>query len=179
MIAAPPQQPLTGLTLVLGGARSGKSAFAESLVRAAGGGIYLATAEALDEEMAARIAAHQARRGAQWRLIEEPIFIAQRLAELSAQGTHGPVLIDCLTLWLSNILLAERDVEGDIERLCTRLEESDLITVLVAGEVGAGTVPDNALARSFRDQAGLLNQKIAGLASAVYLLTAGIAQKLK
>ncbi len=168
-----------GVTLVLGGARSGKSAFAESLVQAAGGAIYLATAEAGDGEMARRIAAHQARRGAGWSLIEEPIFIADRLAELSARGTDRPVLIDCLTLWLSNILLAERDVKADIERLRLQLAETGPAIVLVSGEVGAGIVPDNALARAYRDHVGLMNQEFAGLARTVYLVTAGIAQKLK
>ncbi len=168
-----------GVTLVLGGARSGKSAFAESLVQAAGGAIYLATAEAGDGEMARRIAAHQARRGAGWSLIEEPIFIADRLAELSARGTDRPVLIDCLTLWLSNILLAERDVKADIERLRLQLAETGPAIVLVSGEVGAGIVPDNALARAYRDNVGLMNQEFAGLARTVYLVTAGIAQKLK
>ena len=168
-----------GVTLVLGGARSGKSAFAESLVQAAGGAIYLATAEAGDGEMARRIAAHQARRGAGWSLIEEPIFIADRLAELSARGTDRPVLIDCLTLWLSNILLAERDVKADIERLRLQLAETEPAIVLVSGEVGAGIVPDNALARAYRDHVGLMNQEFAGLARTVYLVTAGIAQKLK
>ncbi len=168
-----------GVTLVLGGARSGKSAFAESLVQAAGGAIYLATAEAGDGEMARRIAAHQARRGAGWSLIEEPIFIADRLAELSARGTDRPVLIDCLTLWLSNILLAERDVKADIEWLRLQLAETEPAIVLVSGEVGAGIVPDNALARAYRDHVGLMNQEFAGLARTVYLVTAGIAQKLK
>ena len=168
-----------GVTLVLGGARSGKSAFAESLVQAAGGAIYLATAEAGDGEMARRIAAHQARRGAGWSLIEEPIFIADRLAELSARGTDRPVLIDCLTLWLSNILLAERDVKADIEWLRLQLAETGPAIVLVSGEVGAGIVPDNALARAYRDHVGLMNQEFAGLARTVYLVTAGIAQKLK
>ncbi len=163
-----------GTTLVLGGARSGKSAYAEKLMQ--DGGIYLATAQALDDEMAARIQVHKERRGDDWALIEEPLHLAERLAELSQER---PVLVDCLTLWLSNVVLAERDAKEDIERLATCLEASDLTTVLVSSEVGAGIVPENALARTYRDLAGLMNQRMAGLAGQVYLVTAGIAQKLK
>ena len=164
------------LTLVLGGARSGKSRYAESLVTALPAPwIYVATAEARDAEMAERIAAHQARRGAGWRTLETPRDV---VGALTAHGTT-PVLVDCLTLWLANALLASADVDAEIERLEAALEQASAPLVLVANEVGFGIVPDNALGRRFRDLQGLLNQRIAARADRVVLVVAGLPLTIK
>ena len=164
------------LTLVLGGARSGKSRYAESLVTALPAPwIYVATAEARDAEMAERIAAHQARRGAGWRTLETPRDV---VGALSAHGTT-PLLVDCLTLWLANALLASADVDAEIERLEAALEQASAPLVLVANEVGFGIVPDNALGRRFRDLQGLLNQRIAARADRVVLVVAGLPLTIK
>ncbi len=167
---------LPPLTLVLGGARSGKSRFAEAMITATGQqAIYLATAEARDAEMTARIAHHRAERGAGWITIEEPLDIVLRLGT----ETRGPVLIDCLTLWLSNLMGADRDVPREADRLMTALPRIGVPVVLVANEVGLGIVPDNALARRFRDEAGRLNQRIAAIASRVVFIAAGLPMTLK
>jgi adenosylcobinamide kinase/adenosylcobinamide-phosphate guanylyltransferase len=159
------------VTLVLGGARSGKSAYAEALL---GGGTYLATATAGDAEMAARIAAHRARRGQAWRTLEEPLELAATLA-----ACEGPVLVDCLTLWLTNIMQAGGDVDAQTQALVAALQELAGPVVLVSNEVGQGIVPDNALAREFRDRAGRLNQDVAAVAGRVVLVAAGLPLVLK
>jgi adenosylcobinamide kinase/adenosylcobinamide-phosphate guanylyltransferase len=160
------------LTLVLGGARSGKSRFAESLIASEPPPwIYVATAEALDEEMAQRIAEHRARREGRWRTIEAPRDIAAALADVPAGAA---VLLDCVTLWLSNVLLAGGDVEAEIARLDDALMQMRGKAVLVANEVGFGIVPDNALARRFRDLQGVLNQRLAARADRVVLVVAGL-----
>ncbi len=170
--------PFVALTLVLGGARSGKSHFAEALVESSGlDAVYVATAQAGDEEMAARIAHHQARRGAVWRTVEAPLQLAAALAREAAPGRA--VLVDCLTLWLANIMADGCDVEAEAERLVAALGELAGPVVLVSNEVGQGIVPDNALARAFRDHAGRLHQDIAAAADTVYFVTAGLAQTLK
>ena len=159
------------LTLVLGGARSGKSRFAETLITALPPPwIYAATAQALDAEMAARIGAHRARRGAGWTTIETPRDLA---ATLAAQ-TEVPILIDCLTLWLSNLMMADAALDAEFDRLEQALARATAPVVLVANEVGSGIVPDNALARRFRDLQGGLNQRIAAQADQVVLLVAGL-----
>ena len=164
------------LTLVLGGARSGKSRYAESLVTALPAPwIYVATAEARDAEMAERIAAHQARRGAGWRTLETPRAV---VGALTAHGTT-PLLVDCLTLWLANALLASADADAEIERLEAALEQASAPLVLVANEVGFGIVPDNPLGRRFRDLQGLLNQRIAARADRVVLVIAGLPLTIK
>jgi adenosylcobinamide kinase / adenosylcobinamide-phosphate guanylyltransferase len=168
---------LPPLTLVLGGARSGKSRHAERLVEQAGGGIYLATAEAGDAEMQARIRAHRARRGSAWQTIEEPRDLEPALLHAAAGGR--PVLVDCLTLWLSNILLAGADVEAASEALLMALPRVKAPVLLVANEVGLGIVPDNALARRFRDAAGRLNQAVATIADRVLFIAAGLPLVLK
>ena len=165
--------------LVIGGARSGKSRIAESLIESSGGGIYLATAEPGDAEMAERIAAHRARRGANWQTIEAPLEIAKALADLTASGNRRPVLIDCLTLWLSNLLGGQRDIDKELAHLMAAIEVADYSVILVSNEVGTGIVPENALARQFRDHAGLINQKVAASADAVLFVVAGIAQRIK
>jgi adenosylcobinamide kinase/adenosylcobinamide-phosphate guanylyltransferase len=159
------------LTLVLGGARSGKSRYAERLITALPPPwIYAATGQALDDEMAARIDAHRARRGAGWTTVEAPRDLAAALAA----HTRAPVLVDCLTLWLSNLMMADAQVEQEIDRLARALAAAAAPVVLVANEVGSGIVPDNALARRFRDLQGGLNQRIAALADQVVLLVAGL-----
>ena len=167
---------LAPLTLVLGGARSGKSRFAEELIeRRARPALYLATAEPRDDEMRARIAAHRARRGACWTTVEEPVELVNRLLA----ETDRPVLVDCLTLWLSNLLGAERDVGFEIERLLAALPQIKAPMVMVANEVGLGIVPENAVARAFRDHAGRLNQGVARLAQRVVFMAAGLPLALK
>jgi adenosylcobinamide kinase/adenosylcobinamide-phosphate guanylyltransferase len=157
------------LTLVLGGARSGKSRFAESLITALPPPwIYAATGQALDAEMAERIAAHRARRGAGWATVEAPRDLA---ATLEAYAT-APILVDCLTLWLSNLMMAETAIEAEFDRLEHALAKATGPVVLVANEVGSGIVPDNALARRFRDLQGWLNQRIAAQADRVVLVVA-------
>ena len=159
-------------TLVLGGARSGKSRYAESLITALPPPwIYLATAEARDAEMAERIARHRAERGERWETIEVPHHLAQ--AVTTAPPTN-PLLIDCLTLWLSNRVLAEADVASETRELESALDRRAGPVVLVSNEVGSGIVPDNALARRFRDLQGQLNQSIAARADRVVLLVAGL-----
>ena len=164
------------LTLVLGGARSGKSRYAESLISALPSPwIYIAPATAGDEEMMARIAAHRARRAATWRTVEEPRNIAGALAACG----HAPALVDCLTLWLSNLMLAEADIEAEVARLEKTLQAAAAPVVLVANEVGFGIVPDHPLGRRFRDWQGLLNQRIAARADRVVLMVAGLPLVIK
>ncbi|MCC6467770.1 MAG: bifunctional adenosylcobinamide kinase/adenosylcobinamide-phosphate guanylyltransferase [Alphaproteobacteria bacterium] len=162
---------LPRLTLILGGARSGKSRHAEALIaQAERGCTYIATAQALDSEMRRRIAEHRARRPAHWATIEAPIDLP---AALSGHAPGCVVLVDCLTLWLSNILLAERDIAADSDALVAALQACEATVICVSNEVGLGIVPDNALARAFRDAQGQLNQRIAALADRVVLMTAG------
>jgi adenosylcobinamide kinase/adenosylcobinamide-phosphate guanylyltransferase len=169
--------PLPPLTLVLGGARSGKSRYAETLIEARGSGLYLATAEPGDAEMAARIDAHRARRAAAWTTIEEPLELAATLARHSR--ADRPILVDCLTLWLSNLLLAGRDPDAATHGLVEGLTGLAGPVVLVSNEVGLGIVPDNALARRFRDAAGRLNQAVAAVCQQVVLVAAGLPLVLK
>jgi adenosyl cobinamide kinase/adenosyl cobinamide phosphate guanylyltransferase len=164
------------VTLVIGGARSGKSRHAERLISAhPPPWTYIATAEAWDDEMRARIAAHRSRRGDSWITREDPIELATALSE--AEG--APVLVDCLTLWLSNLLLGEYDIGIATRSLEKALFARATPTVIVTNEVGQGIVPDNALARAFRDAAGVLNQRIAALSGRVILMVAGIPMTVK
>jgi adenosylcobinamide kinase/adenosylcobinamide-phosphate guanylyltransferase len=159
------------LTLVLGGARSGKSRYAETLITALRPPwIYVATAQALDAEMTARIGAHRARRGAGWTTVEAPRDLSTALAA----NEKAPILVDCLTLWLSNLMMADVQIDAEIDRLEQALAKAAAPVVLVANEVGSGIVPDNALARRFRDLQGGLNQRMAARADNVVLLVAGL-----
>ena len=166
------------LTLVLGGARSGKSRHAETLVEGFGGTpLYVATAEPRDDEMRRRIAQHRARRGSRWTTIEEPLALAPTLLECVRGGQ--PVLVDCLTLWLANVLEAGRAAAAESDALVASLARLPGPVVLVANEVGLGIVPGNALARQFRDDAGRLNRDIAALADRVVFIAAGLPLILK
>ncbi|WP_119681106.1 bifunctional adenosylcobinamide kinase/adenosylcobinamide-phosphate guanylyltransferase [Indioceanicola profundi] len=167
---------LPRVTLVLGGARSGKSRHAETLIRALPSPwSYIATAQPFDAEMQERIARHQEDRSEGWITVEEPLDLA---AALRAQA-GGPVLVDCLTLWLSNLMLSERDPEMETGRLLAALDVVAGPVVLVSNEVGMGIVPDNALARAFRDAAGRLNQRVAAMADRVVLVVAGLPLTVK
>ena len=169
---------LPPVTLILGGARSGKSAYGERLLEAtAGDCLYLATAEAGDGEMAARIARHRARRGKRWQTLEEPLALAAALARLDAPGQA--ILIDCLTLWLANLMARDLDPEAETEALLDALARVQGGVVLVANEVGLGIVPEHPLGRRFRDAQGLLNQAVASLASRVVFIAAGLPLVLK
>jgi adenosylcobinamide kinase/adenosylcobinamide-phosphate guanylyltransferase len=169
---------LPPVTLVLGGARSGKSRHAEALVEGQPGAcVYLATAEARDAEMAARIADHRARRGGRWRTLEAPLDLVAALG--SACGPERAVLVDCLTLWLSNLMGADKDVAAECERLIAALPGLAGPVVFVSNEVGQGVVPGNALARAFVDHAGRLHRDLAAVADRVVFMTAGLPRDLK
>jgi len=163
------------IILITGGARSGKSRYAEQRVGEMGGRrLYMATGEAKDEEMAQRIAEHRKRRGNQWRTIEEPVELTEAL--LTQRGKTDCALVDCLTLWISNLLI-RRDEERaakKVQELIEKLPELDFHLVLVTNEVGWGIVPDNPLARKFRDLAGWTNQRMAQAANEVILMVAGM-----
>lgn len=166
------------VVLVLGGARSGKSRFAEELVRAhPGPWTYIATAEAWDEEMRARIARHQDDRGPGWTTVEEPLDLPAAI--LRHAGPDTAVLVDCLTLWLSNLMGDGRDADAAGSGLLAALERVEGTVVLVSNEVGMGIVPDNALARAFRDHAGRLHQRVAAVADRVVLVVAGLPVAVK
>ncbi|MDD5284474.1 MAG: bifunctional adenosylcobinamide kinase/adenosylcobinamide-phosphate guanylyltransferase [Desulfuromonadaceae bacterium] len=171
---------------ITGGARSGKSAFAEKVTRNFGAQLaYLATAQALDIEMDERVSRHIERRGAEWRTIEEPIHLAQALAR--CDGQYRAVLVDCITLWLSNLLLkyeqSGEDIEAsifeDVQRLKTTLHGMVTPVIMVSNELGMGIVPENNLARLFRDIAGKTNQILAASATEVHVVISGIPLKLK
>ena len=162
--------------LVLGGARSGKSRFAEGLAAGwQGERIYIATAEPGDAEMAARIADHRGRRGPKWTTIEAPLALVEALE----RAPDGFVLIDCLTLWISNLLLGDFDIAARVERLAEALRVRRGTVVVVSNEVGLGIVPDNSLSRGFRDEAGFANQRLAQACDEVVFIAAGLPINLK
>ena len=162
--------------LVLGGARSGKSRHAERWIEQTSGSLaYIATAQPFDTEMRERIARHQADRRERWRTVEVPLDLPQAIAALA--GETDAILVDCLTLWLSNLILGERPIPT--EALCAAIAECRCPIALVANEVGYGIVPDNALARRFRDEAGRLNQRVAEVTDGVVLVAAGLPLVLK
>jgi adenosylcobinamide kinase/adenosylcobinamide-phosphate guanylyltransferase len=164
--------------LVLGGRRSGKSRFAEELV--VGSGLkpsIIATATAGDQEMRERIAAHRSRRSAAWSTVEEPFELAEALIREAQPGRA--VLVDCLTLWLSNLMEAGRDIDREVGALTVALAQAKAPVVLVSNEVGAGIVPANALARRFSDWQGVLNVRVAASVGRVVQMTAGIPTVIK
>lgn len=163
--------------LITGGARSGKSGIAETMALSmAPRAVYIATAEAQDQEMAARIAAHQARRGPEW---STHAASHDLIGALRATDGRGPRLVDCLTLWLTNLMLDGQDWQAAGRALAAALPEQTDPVLLVTNEVGGGIVPDNRLAREFRDAAGLVNQWVAAAADEVYLAVAGLPLKVK
>ncbi len=164
------------VSLILGGARSGKSARALALAGEPPH-VFIATAEALDGEMRERIALHQAGRGENWGLVEEPLELAEAVRAHAAEGTT--LVVDCLTLWLSNLMHQERDVEAETETLVAALAAAPGRVVLVSNEVGMGLVPVNTLGRDFRDAQGRLNQRIADVADHVEFVAAGLPLVLK
>jgi adenosylcobinamide kinase / adenosylcobinamide-phosphate guanylyltransferase len=163
------------VTLVLGGARSGKSHLAESF--SYGERHYIATAQAFDDEMTARIAQHKLQRGQNWATHEEQFDLSLKLVELDQTGRF--ILVDCATLWLSNLILAERDWQVPAAALCDVLHGMVANVVLVSNEVGLSIVPDNKLGRQFRDAQGILNQRLAAIADNVVFVAAGLPLVLK
>jgi adenosylcobinamide kinase/adenosylcobinamide-phosphate guanylyltransferase len=167
-----------GLTiLVTGGARSGKSSFAEKRTKQLGSSLmYIATSEIIDPEMEKRVAEHQARRGSEWQTLHAPLKLAEALSETDGKG---PCLVDCLTIWLNNLIFHNEDIVVATKELITVLEQRSDPVVLVTNEVGSGIVPENALARRFRDEAGRMNQIISQVADEVYLSVSGIPLQIK
>ena len=164
-------------TLVLGGARSGKSVYAEKLLEESGKPmVYIATGEARDDEMIERIFQHQARRGAEWTTIEAPLDVCGALLEA---GSGKIILLDCITLWVANMMAVELNIEAEVHKFCDLLAVSDSDVVIVSNEVGLGIVPDNTLARKFRDEAGRANQMIANACDRVVFIAAGQALLMK
>ena len=162
------------ITFILGGARSGKSRYAETLAaKHPGRKTYIATAEALDDEMRARIAQHRAQRGNGWDTIEAPLDLVGAL-----ESSAGLVLIDCITLWISNLMHHGRDVQAEVGKFCAALKSKAKV-VIVSNEVGLGIVPDNQLARAFRDEQGRANQRLAEIADDVIFVAAGLPLVLK
>lgn len=166
------------ITFIIGGAKSGKSAFAlEKAGALSGRKAYIATAEAGDSEMEEKIEKHKISRGPEWQTFETPLDLTERIKEISSQ--YDSVVIDCLTLWLSNLMLDDRDIEKDMEFLVSSLRDARCSLFVVSNEVGMGIVPDNTLSRTFRELAGKLNQELARISDEVYLVTAGIPIRIK
>lgn len=175
-----PAQPHRKSVFVIGGARSGKSAFALQLAESMGGHrIFVATAEALDGEMEERIGRHRKERSSSWETVEEPLDIAGRL---SGASTGSVVLIDCLTLWVSNLVSSGLDdgrVVQEALRLSGAIKAARSSVIAVSNELGLGIVPENSLARRFRDLSGIVNREVAGACVEVYFIAAGIPLKMK
>lgn len=172
----------SGITFVLGGARSGKSAFCESLLETSGlKPIYLATGRAGDEQMQERIEQHRKRRdnspGSDWMTVEEPLAVADAIRN-SAFADHA-ILVDCLTLWVTNLMMADANVERECDGLIAALKEVKVPVVLASNEVGLGLIPENKMAREFIDLSGVVHQRIAAMADQVYFVTAGLPLQMK
>lgn len=166
------------ITFIIGGARSGKSSFAVSeALKLKGRKAYIASADALDGEMKERIKKHKKDRGDGWDTYEEPIRISEVLKKI--EGQYSVILLDCLTLWLSNLMMNGKSIEKEIKLLCSTLHAAPCTLFVVSNEVGMGIVPENEMARRFRDMAGMLNQRVAEIADEVYLVVAGIPVKIK
>ncbi|RJG56192.1 bifunctional adenosylcobinamide kinase/adenosylcobinamide-phosphate guanylyltransferase [Sphingobium terrigena] len=172
------EKPFDKSLLVLGGARSGKSRFAQAQAESRSGNlVYIATAQALDDEMTQRIARHQDDRGARWRTVDAPLDLAAAIAAESR--ADRVLLIDCLTLWASNLLFAERDLAPAIETVTNAITLAAGPLIFVSNEVGLGIVPDNAMARRFRDMAGEINQAVAAAVDQAVFIAAGLPLRLK
>ena len=166
------------ITFILGGSRSGKSSFAlDCASKLRGSKAFIATAQAFDEEMKERIERHKKERSADWKTFEEPTALPQILSRISED--HDVIIVDCLTLWLSNLIMNDTAVDADIESLLSAAATCPSCIFIVSNEVGMGIVPENALARRFRDLAGTLNRRVAEIANVVYLVAAGIPLKMK
>ena len=166
------------ITFILGGSRSGKSSFAlDSASKLPGSKAFIATAQAFDEEMKERIERHKKERSADWKTCEESTALPQLLSRISED--HDVIIVDCLTLWLSNLIMNDAAVDADIESLLSAAATCPSRIFIVSNEVGMGIVPENALARRFRDFAGTLNRRVAEIANEVYLVSAGIPLKIK
>ncbi|MBO9545159.1 bifunctional adenosylcobinamide kinase/adenosylcobinamide-phosphate guanylyltransferase [Caulobacter sp.] len=166
-------------TLVLGGARSGKSAFAQKAAESValdGRAVMIATGQAFDDEMTQRIARHQADRGESWTTLEAPLALPEAIAALPADAV---AVVDCLTLWLSNLMLAERDIEAAASELVAAVAACPARLWLVSNEVGLGIVPETPLGRRFRDEAGRLHQRLAQVADTVYFVAVGLPLRMK
>jgi len=165
-------------TLVLGGARSGKSRHAQALAETVPGRLaYIATAQALDDEMEARIARHREDRGPRWMTLEAPVQLVEGIGKAAREA--DAVLVDCLTLWLSNLMLADAALQIHFDGLCRAIAACPKPLVLVANEVGLGIVPDTPLGRRFRDEAGRLNQQVAAMVGRAVFVAAGLPLTLK
>ena len=163
--------------LVTGGARSGKSVFAEKRTKQLGSPlIYIATSEVIDTEMKKRVEEHQARRGSEWQTFHAPINLKETLIETDGKG---PCLVDCLTFWLNNLIFHDEDIDAAKKELITVLNERSDPVVLVTNEIGSGIIPENSLARRFLDEAGRLNQTISQIADEVYVSISGIPLQIK
>ncbi|PSJ38307.1 bifunctional adenosylcobinamide kinase/adenosylcobinamide-phosphate guanylyltransferase [Allosphingosinicella deserti] len=166
------------ILFVLGGARSGKSRYALGRAEASGlSPVFIATAQAFDAEMEERIARHKAERGPAWTSLEAPLALAETIANHAAPDRV--LVVDCLTLWATNLMLGEHDSEAAFGALALALRAASGPVILVSNEVGMGIVPDNALARAFRDLAGRLNQKVAAIADEVQFVAAGLPLRMK
>ncbi len=166
------------ITFIVGGSRSGKSSFAlDCASKLPGSKAFIATAQAFDEEMKERIERHKKERSADWKTFEEPTALPQILSRISED--HDVIIVDCLTLWLSNLIMNDTAVDVDIESLLSTAATCPSCIFIVSNEVGLGIVPENALARRFRDLAGTLNRRVAEIANEVYLVAAGIPLKIK
>ena len=167
--------------VVTGGSRSGKSVYAEERAKMLAedkqlGLVYIATAEAFDAEMQARIEEHQTRRGDEWVNLHAPLNLAEAVQNSDGQGV---CLVDCLTIWLNNLMFAEKDIQTETDALIAVVKQRSDPIIFVTNEVGSGIIPENALARRFRDEAGRLNQKFAAQVDEVYVSISGIAMRLK
>ena len=167
------------ITLILGGARSGKSAFGERLALSKNEKpIYIFTAQSFDEEMDERIRIHRGRRGKEaWQDVEANINLASAVSKWSKK--ENVILVDCLSLWLTNLMTNERNVDEDIHKFLSQLEKSSGEVILISSEVGLGIVPDNKMARNFRDHLGFLHQQVAAISKTVIMMVAGIPMFVK